>query len=106
MIIICISIPRDLSGNPLKCDCDLIWILDWAQINSVKLSPGPKCQSPSDFKGSSLKKLKVGIDMHCETPITQQNHVQLKPVNNQVRMSLINLHLNYILNIFIFTGGF
>lgn len=75
---------RDLSANPLKCDCDLIWILDWAQRNSVKLSPGPKCQSPSDFKNSSLKKLKVGIDMHCETPITQQNHVQLNPRYNQV----------------------
>ncbi|XP_026464964.1 adhesion G protein-coupled receptor A3-like [Ctenocephalides felis] len=74
----------DLSANPLKCDCDLIWILDWAQRNSVKLSPGPKCQSPSDFKNSSLKKLKVGIDMHCETPITQQNHVQLNPRYNQV----------------------
>ncbi|XP_050304221.1 adhesion G protein-coupled receptor A3 [Anthonomus grandis grandis] len=74
----------DISNNPLQCDCGLLWILDYAQKRSLKLMSNPKCSST--FKGLPLRKLKVGIDIHCRT--ASHNNIlpllDLKPENNQV----------------------
>ncbi|XP_065094069.1 adhesion G protein-coupled receptor A3 [Ochlerotatus camptorhynchus] len=63
----------DLSSNPLACNCDLLWLVPWSVNASVKLQPAPKCGTP--FKNMLLKKLRVGVDLHCasagETPILQ-----------------------------------
>ncbi|CAD7091368.1 unnamed protein product [Hermetia illucens] len=72
----------DISGNPLACDCDLLWLVGWSNNMSVKLQPPPKCESPSDFKGSVLKKLKVGSDLHCESPL--QPLLELHPDKDQL----------------------
>lgn len=63
----------DLSSNPLACNCDLLWLVPWSVNASVKLQPAPKCGTP--FKNMLLKKLRVGVDLHCasagEAPILQ-----------------------------------
>ncbi|XP_062536365.1 adhesion G protein-coupled receptor A2 [Armigeres subalbatus] len=63
----------DLSSNPLACNCDLLWLVPWSLNASVKLQPAPKCGTP--FKNMLLKKLRVGVDLHCasagEAPILQ-----------------------------------
>lgn len=63
----------DVSSNPLACNCDLLWLVPWSINASVKLQPAPKCGTP--FKNMLLKKLRVGVDLHCasagETPILQ-----------------------------------
>ncbi|XP_055371243.1 adhesion G protein-coupled receptor A3 [Condylostylus longicornis] len=72
----------DISGNPLACDCDLLWLVSWTNIYQVKLQPPPKCETPSPFKGIQLKKLQVGSDLHCESPL--QPLLELKPDTDQL----------------------
>uniref|UniRef100_W8BNX9 G-protein coupled receptor 124 n=1 Tax=Ceratitis capitata TaxID=7213 RepID=W8BNX9_CERCA len=72
----------DVSNNPLVCNCDLVWLLAWTNSHLIKLQPSPKCESPIYFKGTLLKKLKVGVDLHCESPL--QTLLELLPINNQV----------------------
>lgn len=50
--------------------------------NSIKLQPVPKCETPSPFKGVLLKKLKIGTDLHCESPL--QPLLELKPNTDQL----------------------
>lgn len=50
---------------------------------SVKLQPAPKCETPAAFRGLLVKKLKVGEDLHCDTPL--QPLLELKPDQDQVR---------------------
>ncbi|XP_017052201.2 adhesion G protein-coupled receptor A3 [Drosophila ficusphila] len=72
----------DLSGNPLACDCGLIWLIAWSNARDVRLQPPPKCDSPGNFRGMPLKKLRVGKDFHCETLL--QPLLELIPSQNQV----------------------
>ncbi|EDW32739.1 GL18223 [Drosophila persimilis] len=72
----------DISSNPLACDCGLIWLIAWSNARDVRLIPAPKCESPINFRGMPLKKLKVGIDFHCET--LPQSLLELVPSQNQV----------------------
>ncbi|XP_061386451.1 adhesion G protein-coupled receptor A3 [Musca vetustissima] len=71
----------DISFNPLACDCDLMWLVNWSNTRLVKLQPSPKCDS-EDFKGIYLKKLKVGVDLYCESPL--QPLLEFIPKHNQV----------------------
>lgn len=73
---------RNITGNPLACDCNLLWLIPWSSNMSVKLQPPPKCETPSAFRGLLVKKLKVGQDLHCDTPL--QPLLELKPDQDQV----------------------
>lgn len=72
----------DVSYNQLACDCDLVWLIPWAQNLSVKLTQKPKCASPVPFKDQYLSKLRVGIDLHCESPL--ERTVELIPDTPQL----------------------
>ncbi|ALC48621.1 CG15744 [Drosophila busckii] len=72
----------DLSSNPLACDCGLIWLIAWSNAHEVRLYPAPKCDSPINFRGMPLKKLKVGIDFRCESLL--QPLLELVPKQNQI----------------------
>ncbi|XP_034490267.1 adhesion G protein-coupled receptor A3 [Drosophila innubila] len=72
----------DLSNNPLACDCGLIWLIAWSNAHEVRLQPAPKCDSPINFRGMPLKKLKVGIDFRCESLL--QPLLELVPKQNQI----------------------
>lgn len=74
---------RNISGNPLACDCNLLWLIPWSSNMSVKLQPAPKCETPAAFRGLLVKKLKVGHDLHCDTPL--QPLLELKPDQDQVK---------------------
>ena len=69
----------DISSNPLACNCELLWLPEFVKNSSIKLKPPPKCQTPDEFKGLSVKRVKIGIDIHCST---QSN-------NNQQQLELI-----------------
>ncbi|KAL1516510.1 hypothetical protein ABEB36_000419 [Hypothenemus hampei] len=74
----------DISNDPLQCDCGLLWILDYSEKHLLKLMSNPKCSSA--FEGTLLKKLKVGVDIHCKSA-TQDNIlplIDMQPANNQV----------------------
>lgn len=73
---------RNISGNALACDCDLLWLIPWSTTNKVKLVPAPQCETPLPFNGQLLKKLKIGTDLHCESPL--QPLLELKPDQDQV----------------------
>ncbi|EDV91890.1 GH24621 [Drosophila grimshawi] len=72
----------DLSNNPLACDCGLIWLIAWSNARDIRLQPAPKCDSPINFRGMPLKKLKVGIDFRCESLL--QPLLELVPKQNQI----------------------
>lgn len=88
--LVCINFHSDLSNNPLACDCGLIWLIAWSNARDIRLQPPPKCDSPINFRGMPLKKLKVGIDFRCESLL--QPLLELVPKQNQVR----NLNLDDI----------
>lgn len=77
---------RDISNNPLVCDCSLLWILDWSQKYSVKLLSNPKCSEPLLFRNHLLRKVKIGDDIHCESPAGRNGLpiIELKPAENQI----------------------
>lgn len=50
--------------------------------SSVKLQPPPKCETPLPFKGVFLRKLKIGDDLHCDTPL--EPLLDFKPETDQV----------------------
>lgn len=77
---------RDISNNPLVCDCSLLWILDWSQKYSVKLLSNPKCSEPALFKNHLLRKLRIGDDIHCQSPAGRNGLpiIELKPPENQL----------------------
>uniref|UniRef100_A0A0K8V8M5 G-protein coupled receptor 124 n=1 Tax=Bactrocera latifrons TaxID=174628 RepID=A0A0K8V8M5_BACLA len=72
----------DISNNPLICNCDLVWLLAWTTDRVIKMQPSPKCESPVYFKDTFLKKLRVGVDLHCESPL--QTFLELIPLKNQI----------------------
>ncbi|XP_055709737.1 adhesion G protein-coupled receptor A3 [Phlebotomus papatasi] len=72
----------DISMNPLVCDCNLLWLNPWSANNSVKLQKQPKCESTGTFKGTPIKKLKIGTDLHCESQL--QTHLELMPDRDQI----------------------
>ncbi|XP_066991624.2 adhesion G protein-coupled receptor A3 [Anabrus simplex] len=78
----------DLSGNPLHCNCELGWLLIWAQNSSVKMNPPPKCGSPAELRGQLLRKLHPDKDMICGmTPFLSGPmplSLELQPSHNQV----------------------
>ncbi|XP_063912971.1 adhesion G protein-coupled receptor A3 isoform X1 [Zophobas morio] len=76
----------DISINPLTCDCSLLWLLGWSQKKSVKLVSNPTCNTPPSFKGLLLRKLKVGVDIHCKSPALNNGFpiIEMKPQVNQV----------------------
>lgn len=92
VIVLCIF--RDISSNPLVCNCDLLWILEWSILNSVKLISNPRCNSPDAFKNVPLKKLKIGVDIHCKLPINRMGTIHLHPFENQVVFEGDSLKLN------------
>lgn len=72
---------RDISNNPLICDCALLWILDWIQKKSVKLISNPKCNTPESFRNQLLRKVRIGDDIHCKSSAAS---VEMRPKENQV----------------------
>ncbi|XP_022257536.1 leucine-rich repeat-containing protein 4B-like [Limulus polyphemus] len=46
----------DLSENPLRCDCDILWLQEWVDSNKTVIFL-PTCNSPSDVKGQFLLQL-------------------------------------------------
>lgn len=66
------------------CDCDLLWILEWSTKSSGKLLSNPKCNHP--FKGKALRKLKIGLDIHCKSPARniEVPSLQLSPNHSQI----------------------
>ncbi|XP_069684373.1 adhesion G protein-coupled receptor A3 isoform X2 [Periplaneta americana] len=77
----------DLSGNPLLCDCELGWLLEWSRNVSVKLTSSPKCGAPPPLRGQFVRKLRVGVDFHCNWTTSGPGFgtlLELKPAHSQV----------------------
>lgn len=86
----------DISNNPLTCDCELLWLLDWTLKLSVKLLSNPKCNNP--FKGRALRKLKIGEDIHCKSSVANGEVplIELNPNRDQIVFEGDSLKLNCI----------
>ena len=54
----------DISDNPLICDCNIAWLLDWMDVAGTKA----QCESPSALHNIMMRKLK-SADLTCDVPI-------------------------------------
>lgn len=72
----------DLANNPLICDCQLKWLIEWSRINRVRMPPGSICQLPRKLQGTSLSRL-TRKDLHCKWPL-QLPMFELVPHTNQL----------------------
>lgn len=62
----------------------------------MKLISNPKCASPASFKGVALKKLKIGVHVHCKSPAGNREMplIELTPNLSQVVFEGDSLRLN------------
>lgn len=75
----------DVSSNPLTCNCELLWLPEYARKWSIKFRPGtPKCATPDEFKGLAIKKIRIGIDIHCTQSTNNQPQLDLFPDKTQL----------------------
>ena len=59
------SIKRiDISDNPLICDCNLAWLLDWLEVAGTRA----QCDSPPSLHQVMVRKLKSS-QLTCDVPI-------------------------------------
>ncbi|CAJ0919090.1 unnamed protein product [Ranitomeya imitator] len=56
----------DLRGNPLHCDCQIKWLVQWAHGagKNVAMWPPLPCEEPAKVKGKGLHELNEG-DFYC-----------------------------------------
>ncbi|KAG9482835.1 leucine-rich glioma-inactivated protein 1-like [Eleutherodactylus coqui] len=58
----------DLRGNPLHCDCQIRWLVQWAHGpgKSVVMWPPSPCEEPAKLKGKGLHEL-TDSDFYCKS---------------------------------------
>ena len=84
MLRVCLC-GRDLSSNPLLCDCELGWLVEWARNVSVKLTSSPKCGAPPSLRGQPMRKLRMDMDFICNASGHNVGALlELKPAHSQV----------------------
>ncbi|XP_022241873.1 uncharacterized protein LOC111085821 [Limulus polyphemus] len=66
----------DLTDNPLHCDCDVAWILEWLKTTNMTILL-PKCFSPPHIKSQKLSE--VQPDVICPS---QFNHSTAESLNS------------------------
>lgn len=60
-------------------------ILDYTRNYSIRLKPPPKCQTPEIFRGQSLRKIRIGEDIHCSSQSASfQPQLELIPDKSQL----------------------
>lgn len=52
---------RDISNNPLNCDCRALWLLEWSLQQEVEAPPPPTCHLPSPLRDSPLTKIQPAL---------------------------------------------
>ncbi|XP_023233555.1 adhesion G protein-coupled receptor A3-like [Centruroides sculpturatus] len=72
----------DLSSNPLICDCQLKWFIEWTRSKGVRITQETACQFPLKLRGMSLSQLSKK-DLHCNWPV-QLPLFELSPKVNQL----------------------
>ena len=74
---------RDISDNPLLCDCNLKWLIEWTTTASIKLTQVAKCVSPPHLRGQILRKLRANDLNECWGTATPP-HLEIEPSQSQV----------------------
>lgn len=84
MLIIILCVYRDITDNPLFCDCNLLWVGDWSRESGVKLVGNPKCAAPENMVNKTIRKLKIFLDLSICSSFIQLNTLIVKPAHDQV----------------------
>ncbi|XP_030022874.2 LOW QUALITY PROTEIN: adhesion G protein-coupled receptor A3 [Manduca sexta] len=74
----------DITENPLICDCELLWVGDWARNTSVKLVGNPKCAFPENMVNKTVRKLKIFLDLSACGSMLPSSTLIMKPSQDQV----------------------
>lgn len=96
LTIIVIITFRDISNNPLLCDCDVLWLSEFLQNKSVKFISNPKCTYPKQLKIQYLRKIKPGLHQQCNalTDIEETTTIKIRPNEDQIVFEGDSLNLN------------
>ena len=49
----------DFLGNPLTCDCETLWLRNWASVEQSAVEDEPICYFPSQLSGNPLRQLRT-----------------------------------------------
>ncbi|KOB71103.1 DNA sequence from clone AEHM-28L23 [Operophtera brumata] len=79
-----VNLERDITENPLICDCELLWVGDWSRNTSVKLVGNPKCALPENMVNKTVRKLKIFLDLSVCGSSLASNTLVVKPNHDQV----------------------
>lgn len=76
-----LKIHRNITGNPLICNCDIWWLL---RITRFKIVEPLKCDSPANLRGQLIRQ--VNQDRECEWYNRPTLTLHLHPDEDQVRI--------------------
>ena len=85
-----------LTGNPLRCDCDIEWLWHLAANNSNSSSSSsssiewhlPECHLPEQFRGVALFRLPAAFCRNDTRPETTPIGVDIDPRGASVHVSI------------------
>lgn len=85
----CVYVNRDISDNPLVCDCEISSFLDWVK-RKVKLGPKSECHEPASLKDTPIKNLRQDM-LNCVRPKSNEPPaIEIIPNSNLVCKQLFN----------------
>lgn len=75
---------RDITENPLTCDCNMLWVGEWSRDSNVKLVGHPKCAFPDNMVNKTVRKLNIFLDLSLCGNVLPLNTLIVKPAHDQV----------------------
>lgn len=92
---------RDISDNPIVCDCEISGFLDWVK-RKVKLGPKSECHEPTTLKDISIKHLHLDM-LNCVRPKSNiPPAVEIIPKSNLVSKKLLSDNMLNVFDIYFY----
>ena len=89
---------RDISDNPLVCDCEISGFLEWVK-RKVKLGPKSECHEPTSLKDTPIKNIRLDM-LNCVRPKSNSPPaIEILPYTNLVIFNLFTIYSTDVRNI-------
>lgn len=83
---------RDISDNPLVCDCEMSGFLEWVR-KKLRLGPKSECYEPATLKGTLIRSLRLDM-LNCARPKSNVTpEIEIIPDANLVSKQFIYIYL-------------
>ena len=82
-------------GNPLSCDCNALWLRNWASDEIGPIADEPRCSYPKALSGNPLRMLRTSR-FTCD--VSRYTFIFLYPFNESLSAELSCLTTNLASN--------